>query len=218
MSSLALVRYGITRDQAEFRRATRTWAEGMARGWGMRVHTHGASLLDAHGTYVFMANHLSHADIVALFLGLPMNVGFLAKKELRRVPFLAQAMVAGGHVFIDRSKRADAVQAMQEAADSVREGASLVIFPEGTRGLSEVIQPFKKGGFHLARQAGVPVVPVGLRGTRAIMGREDLVIRPGDVHMHIGAPVDPGAFPDVNKFADHVRREVARLSAMPLAD
>ena len=134
-----------------------------------------------------MANHLSHVDIVALFIALPMNVGFLAKKELRRVPFLGQAMVAGGHVFIDRARRERAVQALDDAAQQVAAGASIVVFPEGTRGDEERVQAFKKGGFHLARQANVPIVPVGIRGTRGIMTRDELVIRPGEcerAHRH----------------------------------
>lgn len=217
MSSLGVAIYGVTGNRPRFRRMTRFWAEGLGRGWGMRVHSHGAEQLDPDGTYVFMVNHLSHVDIVALFIGLPVNVGFLAKKELRKVPFLAQAMIAGGHVFVDRSKHTSALRAMTNAAEEVRRGASLVIFPEGTRGKSETIQSFKKGGFHLARQAGVPVVPVGLRGTRSILGRSSLAIHPGDVHVHIGAPVDPTAFADTDSLAAHVRTKVGELAGMPLA-
>jgi 1-acyl-sn-glycerol-3-phosphate acyltransferase len=216
MCTLGVGVYGATGSRPTFRRMTRFWAEGLAKGWGMRVTAHGAEQLDPQGTYVFMSNHLSHVDIVALFVALPIDVGFLAKKELRRVPFLGQAMVAGGHVFIDRSRHSSARRAMEEAAEQVRAGASLVVFPEGTRGTEEQIQPFKKGGFHLSRQAGVPVVPVGLRGTRAIMGREDYVIRPGEVCAHIGAPIDPARFSSATELCDQVRLEVARLAAMPL--
>ncbi len=217
MCSTFLPVYAITRSRRGFRWATRLWAEGMARGWGMRVEAVGVENLDPNGTYVFMANHLSHADIVALFVALPMNVGFLAKKELRSVPFLGQAMVAGGHVFIDRARRERAFQAMEDAAGQVSAGASIVVFPEGTRGNEERIQAFKKGGFHLARKANVPVVPVGLRGTRTIMARDELVIRPGSVSVHIGTPIAPANFPDADSFAAAVREQVAVLSAMPLA-
>lgn len=217
MCTLGVTAYGVTGSRPLFRKMTRFWAEGLARGWGMRVRAHGAEQLDGNTTYVFVANHLSHVDIVALFVGLPVDVGFLAKQELRRVPFLGAAMVAGGHVFIDRTKHVSAVKAMGAAARDLKGGASLVIFPEGTRGHEEVIQPFKKGGFHLARQAGVQVVPVGLRGTRAIMGRNEVGLRPGEVHVHIGAPVDPAAFPDATALSDWIRTQVSELSAMPLA-
>jgi len=217
MCTLGVSVYGVTGNRPAFRKMTRFWAAGLARGWDMQVHAHGTERIDSSKTYVFMANHLSHADIVALIVGLPVDVGFLAKKELRSVPFLGQAMVAGGHVFIDRSKQAGALKAMSAAARDMEHGASLVVFPEGTRGESETIQPFKKGGFHLARQAKVEVVPVGLRGTRGIMARDDLVVRPGEVHVHIGAPIDPESYADTQALTDAVRVEVSKLAAMPLA-
>lgn len=217
MCSTFLPIYAVTGSREGFRWATRKWAEGMAGGWGMRVSAVGRERIDANGTYVFMANHLSHVDIVALFIALPMNVGFLAKKELRSVPFLGQAMVAGGHVFIDRGRRERAVQALDDAARQVAAGASIVIFPEGTRGGEERVQAFKKGGFHLARQANVPIVPVGIRGTRTIMKREELLIHPGTVSVHIGAPVPPAEFPDEDSLSHAVRARVAELAGMPLA-
>jgi 1-acyl-sn-glycerol-3-phosphate acyltransferase len=215
MCSVAVPLYSVTRDRPQFQKLQRIWAEGLAKGWGLEVQAFGVEQLDPDGTYVFMANHLSHVDIVALFVGLPMNVGFLAKRELRRIPFLAQAMVAGGHVFIDRKERASAMSAMSEAAREVAEGASLVIFPEGTRGFAETVQPFKRGGFHLARQARVPVVPVGLRGTRTVLGREDYLIRPGRVEVHVGAPLHASDFENVGLFADATRARVSELASMP---
>jgi len=217
MCSVAVPLYSVTRDRPQFQKLQRVWADGLAKGWGMEVEAHGVEQLDPQGTYVFMANHLSHVDIVALFVALPLHVGFLAKKELRKVPFLAQAMVAGGHVFIDRKQRTNAFSVMSEAAQDVANGASLVVFPEGTRGFAEHIQPFKRGGFHLARQANVPVVPVGLRGTRNILGREDYLIRPGRVEVHVGAPIAPLDFADVGSLANHARVQVSELAAMPFA-
>jgi 1-acyl-sn-glycerol-3-phosphate acyltransferase len=218
ISSIALAIYGVTRNRPVFRQFTRVWAEVMAQGWGMRVHAFGTAHVKHNETYVFVSNHQSHADIVALFVALPIDVGFLAKKELKSVPFLAQAMVAGGHVFIDRSRRASALAAMDEAAEQVAQGdTSLVIFPEGTRGDTPVIQRFKLGGFHLARRANVRIVPVGLRGTGSIQPRGELGFQPGAVEVHVGEPVDPNAFESAQALSDHVRVEIARLSAMPLA-
>jgi 1-acyl-sn-glycerol-3-phosphate acyltransferase len=149
-------------------------------------------------------------------VALPIDVGFLAKTELKRVPFLAQAMVAGGHVFIDRKRHESAVHSLAEAARAVKQGTtSIVVFPEGTRGREETIKPFKTGGFHLARQAGVPIVPVGIRGTRKIMSRDELVIHPGAVEVYVGAPVDPNAFVGIHDLSAHVRTQIAELAAMP---
>jgi 1-acyl-sn-glycerol-3-phosphate acyltransferase len=219
ISSIALAIFGVTRNRKVFRQFTRVWAEVMAQGWGMRVKAVGTEHVHHGETYVFICNHQSHADIVSLFVALPINVGFLAKKELKRVPFLAQAMVAGGHVFIDRSRRNSALKAMEEAADEVARGdTSIVIFPEGTRGQTSEIQPFKSGGFHLARNAKVRVVPVGLRGTREIQARGELGFKPGLVEVHVGAPVDPHAYPTVQALMEDVRARVSSLAAMPMAD
>jgi 1-acyl-sn-glycerol-3-phosphate acyltransferase len=218
MVSVAVPVYTVTGDRRRFQKFQRFWAEGLAKAWGMDVSAVGVEQLDPSQTYVFMANHLSHADIVALFVALPMNVGFLAKKELSKVPFLAQAIYAGGHVLVDRQDNSSAVNSMTAAAQDVANGCSLVIFPEGTRAGSEVIQPFKKGGFHLARQANVPLVPVGIRGTRAVMGREELVVRPGRVEVHVGKPVRPSDFESPASCSDYVRRQVSELAAMPYAE
>ncbi len=212
--------HALTGDGARFRRLERAWAVGLARGWDMRVRVHGVDQLDPDGPYVFMANHQSHVDIVAVILALPRVPGFLAKKELRRVPLLGAAMAAGGHVFIDRSERARAVEAIAEAARVVREGASIVVFPEGTRHEREAVSPFKKGGFHLALAAGVPLVPIGLRGTRALLPRHSRMIRPGEVAVHVGAPIgaETLAALGVEGAVARVRSEIAALAAMPLDD
>ncbi|MDB4988343.1 MAG: 1-acyl-sn-glycerol-3-phosphate acyltransferase [Myxococcaceae bacterium] len=218
MCSVAVPLYTVTRDRPQFQRMQRFWAHQLARAWGMQVSAQGTEQLDPSQTYVFMANHLSHTDIVALFCALPMNVGFLAKKELSKVPFLAGAIFAGGHVLVDRKDNSSAVNSMSQAAQDVAAGSSLVIFPEGTRAYREVIQPFKKGGFHLARQAKVPVVPVGIRGTRAVMGREDLLIRPGKVEVHVGAPVRVTDFASALACSDYVRKQVSELANMPTTE
>jgi 1-acyl-sn-glycerol-3-phosphate acyltransferase len=218
MVSVAFPVFTVTGDRKTFQRFQRFWADGLAKAWGMEVHARGTEHLDPTKPYVFMANHLSHVDIVALMVALPMNVGFLAKKELNKVPFLAQAILAGGHVLIDRADNTSAVNSMAQAARDVANGGALVIFPEGTRASREVIQPLKKGGFHLARQARVPLVPVGIRGTRAIMGKEDLTIRPGTVEVNVGKPVFADQFENQILCADHVRRQISELAGYPFAE
>lgn len=218
MVSVAFPLFAVTGDRKTFQRFQRFWADGLAKAWGMEVRVQGAEQLDPSRPYVFMANHLSHADIVALMVALPMNVGFLAKKELSKVPFLAQAILAGGHILIDRRNNASALSSMAQAAQDIASGNPLVIFPEGTRASREVIQPLKKGGFHLARQANVPLVPVGIRGTRAIMGKEDLTIRPGKVEVNVGRPIYATEFQNQLLCADYVRQQLSELAGMPLAE
>lgn len=174
------------------------WAAGLLRRNGIDVTVTGGEGLDPEGTYVFMANHQSNLDIPTLFAALPLVPGFLAKRELMRIPFLAQALTSGGHVLIDRRARKAAFEAIDQAAAQVREGRSLVLFPEGTRSIVGTIKPMKKGGFHLARKAGVPLVPVGIRGTGDVLPRDSLRIRPGPVEVRVGEPIPPdvvGALP-----------------------
>jgi 1-acyl-sn-glycerol-3-phosphate acyltransferase len=207
----------LLRDPELFRRAQRKWARGLVRFWGVSVEVHGAEHMDVARSYIVMSNHLSYADIVVLFLALPIIPGFLAKRELTRVPFLSQALRSGGHVLIDRKQHASAVQTLNDAADQVRGGKTVLIFPEGTRGDTDTIGSFKRGGFHLARTAGVPIIPVGVRGSRGVFARGSLLIWPGRVEVHIGQPIDEAAVADgdVVELVQRVRARIIDLSAMP---
>jgi 1-acyl-sn-glycerol-3-phosphate acyltransferase len=189
MVSLAVTLGVVRGDPNLFRRAQRDWARGLVKFWGVQVQVHGAEHMDKARSYVVMANHSSYVDIVALFLALPVIPGFLAKRELTRIPFLGQALRSGGHVVVDRGQRANAMQAINLAADQVRGGKTVLIFPEGTRGDSDVPGAFKKGGFYLAKAAGVPILPVGVRGSRAIFARGSMLVRPGKIDVHIGEPI-----------------------------
>jgi 1-acyl-sn-glycerol-3-phosphate acyltransferase len=204
-------------DPEFFRRAQRVWARGLARFWGVELQVFGAENMPAGHSYVVMSNHASYADIVALFIALPVIPGFLAKAELMRVPFLAAALRAGGHVIIDRKKRESARQAIGSAAQQVRAGKSVLIFPEGTRTDSDTIAEFKSGGFHLAKAAEVPIIPVGLRGTRAVGPKHSLLFWPGKVEVHIGTPLSPAdiAGHELSPLVRDVRERIAALSGMP---
>ncbi len=206
-------------NRARFQGHTRFWARNLLRGLGVRVHAFDTWRLEPEGTYVLMANHQSHVDIPTLFAALPLVPGFLAKAELRRVPLFGRAMEAGGHVFVDRGQHAQAVDAIRRAAHDLREGGSIVIFPEGTRSRRREVLPFKKGGFHLAKQAGVPIVPVGLRGTAAILPKHENGILPGDVEVHVGEPIEPEelAACSVDELSDLVRARICALADLPAA-
>ncbi len=215
------VTYAVTmgvllRDAEFFRRQQAIWARGLLRFWGVELVVTGAEHMTP-GSYVVMANHLSYVDIVVLFLALPICPGFLAKAELTRIPFLSQALRSGGHVVIDRGTRAGAMAAIESAAEQVRGGKTVLIFPEGTRGDDDTIGDFKKGGFYLAKAAKVPILPVGVRGTRAIFPRRSLLIRPGKVEVHIGAPIAPPEIEatEMAPLVAALRERLMSLAAMP---
>jgi 1-acyl-sn-glycerol-3-phosphate acyltransferase len=134
----------LLRDMGIFKREQRKWAKGLVVFWGCKLEVFGAENVDPAQSYVVMCNHLSWVDIVALFLGLPMIPGFVAKQELAKVPFLGAALRAGGHVLVDRQSSANAREALERAAGEVRGGKTVLIFPEGTRGKADVISKFKR--------------------------------------------------------------------------
>lgn len=209
----------ILNDPEFFRRAQRNWARGLARFWGMELKVFGAENMPEGSPYVVMSNHASYADIVALFMALPVIPGFLAKRELMKIPFLAAALRAGGHVIIDRGKRESAKAALDSAAQQVRSGKTVLIFPEGTRGDADAVAPFKSGGFHLAKAARVPIIPVGLRGTRAIGPKHSVLFWPGSVEVHIGAPISPDEIEgkELYPLVEAVRTRIATLSDQPVS-
>ena len=193
-------------DPEVFRRAQRSWARGLTRVWGVDVRVYGAEAVDVTRSYVVMANHLSYVDIVALFIALPIIPGFLAKSELTKIPFLSQALRSGGHVVIERNARQSALQTLDKAAEQVRGGKTVLVFPEGTRGDSDTIGEFKKGGFHLAKSAGVPILPVGLRGGRSVFAKGSMLVKPGVIEVHIGQ-----AIPDAEVTGSAFMKNMVRI-------
>ncbi len=137
-----------------------------------------------------MSNHQGYYDIFTLLSHLPYQFKWLAKKELFSVPILGWTMAAVGYVSIDRGGTRDTVRAMDEAARKIREGMSVVIFPEGSRSPDGSIQPFKKGGFTLAIKAKVPIVPIAISGSRDIMPKDRLTAAAGEIRMLVGAPIE----------------------------
>lgn len=167
----------------------RVWARSLLIASGVRVHVEGLHRIDPHQAYVFAANHQSQFDIFVLLAHLPIQFRWLAKKELFRIPILGLAMKGAGYISIDRSDRRAAFKSIDLAAARVREGTSIVIFPEGTRSLDGRLKSFKKGGFHLAIKAKRPIVPVSISGTFSILPKRGLKITPMKARIYLGEPV-----------------------------
>jgi 1-acyl-sn-glycerol-3-phosphate acyltransferase len=157
---------------------------------GVTVRVHGLENIDPNVSYIYAANHQSWFDIFAMLGKLPVQFRWLAKTELFHVFMLGRAMKAAGYIPIDRSNRRKAFESMQLAAQRIREGTSVVIFPEGTRSLDGKLQEFKKGGFMLAFQSQHPVVPISISGSHKILPKLGAWrIHPGQVSMTIGRPI-----------------------------
>jgi 1-acyl-sn-glycerol-3-phosphate acyltransferase len=155
---------------------------------GVTVVVHGEELLTPGAARIFVSNHVSWFDVLALVVALP-QYSFVAKAELFRVPLFGAAARAVGTIPIERENRKAAFQAYEEAAVRIRAGRNVVVYPEGTRGRSYALRPFKKGPFVLAVAAGVPIIPTIIHGTIEALPRDSLRVRPGRVDIHLLEPV-----------------------------
>jgi 1-acyl-sn-glycerol-3-phosphate acyltransferase len=166
----------------------RTWARSLCAAAGVKVVVHGVENM-AHGVgTVYASNHVSWYDIFAIASVLP-GYTFVAKAELRKIPIFGWGAEGAGIVFLARENRRSAFAAYETVAKKIEHGLNVVVYPEGTRGLSYTLRPFKKGPFVLAIAAGAPVVPVVVYGTREVMPKGSFRVRSGTVHVHLLEPV-----------------------------
>ena len=165
------------------------WAKVVLWICGVRVDVKGLGNVDSEVPRVYVTNHQSFFDIFALFACLPVSFRFIVKKELMRIPLFGFAMKMAGHVALDRTDHRKAVKSMNEAAEKMDRGASMLIFPEGTRSEDGRLQPFKNGGFRLALKAGFDIVPVAIINSRRIVPKGSLRINKGAFGLHIGKPI-----------------------------
>ena len=119
-----------------------------------------------------------------------MPFRWLAKEELFKIPIFGPAMRRAGYIPINRGNPRDALKSLNNAAAKIREGASVVVFPEGTRSEDGNLLPFKNGGFILAIKSRVPIIPVAIHGTQAIKPKKSFWIHPRTVHLHFGDPIE----------------------------
>ncbi|MEM9990564.1 MAG: HAD-IB family hydrolase [Bacteroidota bacterium] len=156
---------------------------------GVQLVVKGEHNLWEHRPAVFIANHQSGADIYIIPKLLRKNFKGIAKKELERVPIVGQLMAATGTIFIDRSNRDQAIEAMKPAVDALKGGTSIMIFPEGTRSYDYTLGKFKKGAFHLAMQAGVPIIPIVILNAHDVQPRGTAFLRSTAVEIRVLDPV-----------------------------
>jgi 1-acyl-sn-glycerol-3-phosphate acyltransferase len=171
-----------------FDHVPRLWCAALLKAAGVRVVLHHPERLEHGKPRVYVANHVSWFDVFTLAATLT-HYKFVAKAELSRIPLFGSAVRAAGFVFIDRNNRKAAFAGYEVAAERIRNGASVVVHPEGTRGTSYALRPFKKGPFVLAVAAGVPIVPTLVYGTREIQPKGSMRVRSGEVHVHFLEPV-----------------------------
>lgn len=168
----------------------RIWGRGILLISRIKVSVQGLSHVDPLQSYIYMSNHQSNFDIPVLLAHLPVQFRWVAKAELFKIPIFSRAMRGAGYIRIDRFDRKSAIESLKEAAAKMKNGVSVMMFPEGTRSRDGNIRPFKKGGFVMAVDTGVPIVPVILKGTRPIMDKNSWRINTGEVSLNIEKPID----------------------------
>lgn len=170
----------------------RLWARLSLALVAVRVTVIGTEHIPA-GPVIFMSNHQSNFDILALLAAMPRQLYMIAKKELFDIPVFGASMRRGGYIPLDRSDGRRALKSMDNAAAIIRSGKSVVMFPEGTRSTNYQLLPFKRGGFMLAQRAGVPVVPMTINGSGRINPAGRTRIYPGNITITLHPPILPAS-------------------------
>ncbi|HOC41605.1 MAG TPA: lysophospholipid acyltransferase family protein [Thermoanaerobaculales bacterium] len=167
----------------------RAWAWVLHAATGVRSRATGLEKVPAAGAYVVISSHTSHLDGPAVAHVLPHPVYFVIKRELARIPLWGHAAVKIGFIAVDRSDSERARLEMAHAVDSINAGRRVMVFAEGTRSPDGHLQAFKKGGFHLAVEAQVPILPVAVNGSHRLLPKGAPAVRPGRIEVAIGDPI-----------------------------
>jgi 1-acyl-sn-glycerol-3-phosphate acyltransferase len=170
------------------------WARVLCWANFTQVTIEGDEHIQPGTSYVVMANHQSQFDILALYGHWRHQFRWVMKHSLRSVPFLGPACDRVGHVFIDRRDRARALASLTKARERIRDGVSILFFPEGTRSEDGRLRAFKKGGFHVASDMGLEILPVSITGSYRVLPKGTLSLLPGHIRITIQSPIDPAPF------------------------
>jgi 1-acyl-sn-glycerol-3-phosphate acyltransferase len=193
------------------------WSRRLLRQAEIRISVRGLEHAAPDESFVIMSNHQSLYDIPTIFQALkPRRVRMVAKTELFRIPVWAAAMRAAGFVEIDRQHRERAIESLRAARAALAAGTNIWIAPEGTRSDSGKLGPFKKGGFHLALDAGVRILPVSISGTRDVLVARGFTVRPGaEVQVTVHPPVSPADYGEERRAALIADVRAAIASGLP---
>jgi 1-acyl-sn-glycerol-3-phosphate acyltransferase len=192
------------------------WAKVILFVCGVKVNVKGLENVESRIPRIYLTNHQSAFDIFALLSCLPVHFKFVLKQELMKIPLLGATMRRAGYVGIDRDDPRKALKSMHDAAEQIKGGASVVIFPEGTRSTDGQIQDFRPGAFHLALKSGRDVVPITINGSYRIMPKSSFRINKGTFVMRFGKPIPVKGYTkkDTVKLMALVRDTMIRQIAM----
>ncbi len=173
----------------------------------MKVTVEGKERLKENQSYVLAANHLSLVDIYVLYGFTGLDIKWVMKQELRKVPILGLACEMMGHIYVDRSNTEAALASIQKAREKIKNGMCVVFFPEGTRSRTNELRRFKKGAFRMAQDLSIPVVPVSIHDTNKILPSDTLDWRPGEVKLVFHDPIEVEGS-DINAITNQTREVI----------
>lgn len=189
------------------------WGRSCLRLAGLRIKVRGAEHIPRGRAALYVANHQSNFDIPILYAGLPLQFRWLAKQELFDIPLFGLALQRCGYIPIDRSDRRKALHSMHAAAQQISNGASVIVFPEGTRSPDGRLQEFKKGGALVAVKAQVPIVPVAIKGSFAVMSKDSYRIHGSAIEVEIFPPIETQGLKnaDADRLLQQAREPIAAM-------
>ena len=192
----------------------RCWSKILIFFSGVKIKIIGLENLKKDKNYIFASNHESNFDIPLIFSSINLHLVSIAKKELKKIPIFGWAMKSGQHIFIDRFNKIEALKSLKLAKNSIiKNPRSIIIFPEGTRSFDGKIKQFKKGGLSIAFDLEMDVVPIAVCGTRNVLKRGSIFIKPCPIQLRIGKPVNINQWKNKKKidFANYVQKKVVEM-------
>jgi 1-acyl-sn-glycerol-3-phosphate acyltransferase len=187
---VAILTIPIDRGGRLFHANARNWARSILLLCGIHVRVRGVDKLVPGRNYVYVSNHASAFDIPAILAAIPDQIRIIYKKELEKIPIFGWGLKWGSYIGIERSGSRDAMKSLDRAANIMKDGASVLLYAEGTRTMDGRLQPFKRGAFALAVKSGVPVIPLTVNGSFNILRKHSIAIRPGSVELVLSNPID----------------------------
>jgi 1-acyl-sn-glycerol-3-phosphate acyltransferase len=175
-----------------FHGVARLYSRTVLKFCGIKLRVEGLDRVDMSRSHIYVSNHASQFDIPAVIAGIPDQIRIVYKKELEKVPFFGWGLkLPKVYIGVDRGGGQEALQSLDAAAEKIRNGASVLLFAEGTRSPDGRLQQFKRGAFNLAVKAGVPVVPLSINGSYSILSKNSLRLRPGTITLILDGPITP---------------------------
>ena len=197
---------------------SKLWAWALLIATRVRTRIVGKEKIKKGQTYIIISNHQSQFDILALVTRLGIQFRWIIKKELLKIPLFGYALLASRNIFIDRSNTKESIESINRGMKRLPKGTSIMVFAEGTRSPDGKIHPFKKGGFVLAIDYGLPILPITINGSRKVLPKGSVVFTPGEIEVIVGDPIDTKGYTreSLPELMERTRQDIVSSFKPPL--